>query len=185
MRNCSATMKANRDSTSDAAPCALQRTLLSRRLGPRRMSRVARRIGCFWLVATSTVMMSSSAIAEVCDKERPLWTPSDGPVGPLDTFLPLATSLSGIALAGFLIAAVSLGWRLAYALSAGIAISMILQTSTQWFDVGGLDPIRASAIREGCMYPPWLNLFLLVAVVLLSIWQFRRLARSGTSGSTD
>ena len=148
------------------------------------MSRIARRTGCFWLVAMSTVMTPSSAIAEVCDKERPLWTPRDGPVGPLDAFLPLATSLSGIALAGFFVAAVSFGWRLAYALSAGIAISMILQTSTQWFDVGGLDPIRASAIREGCMYPPWLNLSLLCALALWSIWQFRRLARSGASGST-
>ncbi len=130
-------------------------------------------------IVALTFLVCETARAEVCDKERPLRLPKDGPVGPLDALLPVATSPPAIALAGLLIAAMLSGWRLAYALSAGLAIAMMLQLARY-----GLDPIKASAAREGCMYPQWLNLSLLGAVAIWSIWRFRRLDKSKALSSS-
>lgn len=94
----------------------------------------------------------SVALAEVCDKVKPLWTPTDGPV----TFMQEAAGGSIVLVSvGLAVFAVH-RWRWpAHWMRIGIAVSFVAVFSLATFgmlsvEVFGQSDIWLSSVREGC-----------------------------------
>lgn len=115
------------------------------------MGPIRRRLG---LCATLT-LLPAQALAEVCDKERPLWSPADGPMSALDELFHLATTLPGLGIAGALTLALLSGTRLYWALTALFSAIIALSLWAMQNDPLGL---TQAAMAEGCVGPQTLTI---------------------------
>ncbi|MDQ2094036.1 hypothetical protein [Rhodalgimonas zhirmunskyi] len=96
------------------------------------------------------IFLPSTLMAEVCDKERPDWTPASGPATGLDEMLFLFTSLPGLGILGALILALLTRQKRYLAISAlfsGLIATALYVSSTQ------PDALTQQAIAEGCVGP--------------------------------
>ena len=115
------------------------------------------------------IVLGTPALAEVCDKVRPGWDPSDGPIGPVGEAIHLATSPPGLVLIALLAATFVLrNW----ALAGGTAIAALALVALIEMDWRGLidGSMVAYATAEGCKASP--TLFSAVAILLagLGLW---------------
>ena len=125
-------------------------------------------------VTAAAVAPAFPAFAEVCDKVRPAWAPSDGAVGQLGETLFLSTALVstpvGWALACLL--AASFCFRRAWIelLGAAAFLLVALAVAAEWWldDPTGINP---AALAEGCRAAPVLPVALLS---LLCLWMLGR-----------
>ena len=111
------------------------------------------------------------AFAEVCDKVRPEWSPTDGPVSALGEVKSLLLSPPGFffALPLALALAATLRprrWLLALCTGAALIVAGLL--------IGGDSEIMAFARAEGCVGPPGLTYALLAALPLPGLWRLMR-----------
>ncbi|MDU9002890.1 hypothetical protein [Sedimentitalea todarodis] len=113
------------------------------------------------LLATAT-----PALAEVCDKERPGWTPADGPATGLDEVVFHATSLPGLGILGALTLALLVGGRLYWTLSALFSGVIALAL---WTTHSAPDDITLAAIAEGCVGPKSLSIGFLAAIFVVAL----------------
>lgn len=123
-------------------------------------------------VAAAVALPASSALAEVCDKERPDWAPADGPVGQLGETIGILAGLlsSGPGIAILAVLLLPLLWRnrgLSLA-SAALAALMAFGLAAAWLE---RDPVYEAALAEGCRTAPILPIALLA---LLCLWMLRR-----------
>lgn len=112
--------------------------------------------------------LPSRALAEVCDKERPDW---DGtPPGMLDEAIGLFLSPAGLFLSGALLLA------LLFRHAMGTALVALLWSFFITALVTGMDdPLRAAAVREGCIASPTLFIAASTAICLAAVvYTFRR-----------
>lgn len=123
------------------------------------------------LIAAIT-LLPTSALAEVCDKERPDWVPSMGPATGVDELVFLFTSLPGLGIIGAVTLAVLSGQKRYFAISAVFAalIGAALMVPP--------DAITSAAIVEGCVGPrtaPILACSLIAAISTASfLWLWLR-----------
>lgn len=110
----------------------------------------------------------ATAVAEVCDKERPLWKPTYGPATAVEELITLATlppSLIAFAISAF---ALIMRLRLLCALSGLIWGGLFCISAMDYFGPI-LDDVRYFAIKEGCIGLPHLFIALAIAICALMI----------------
>ncbi len=92
-------------------------------------------------------LLPTSALAEVCDKERPDWSPALGPATGLDELVFLFTSLPGLGLLGALTLAALTAQKRYFAITALFAALIGTALSLP------PDDLTRTAITEGCVGP--------------------------------
>lgn len=98
------------------------------------------------LIATLALLAPMPAMAEVCDKLRPDWTPDDGPVGWLAETALIFTSPPGLVLLALFALAMWRGWRvpLVIVTMAAVALAFLLY-------VGNGAAMATTGRAEGCI----------------------------------
>lgn len=129
------------------------------------------------VVVLLCLIASTPAAAEVCDKERPAWTPQDGPVSQFDDLALFLFEPIGLIAIGLAVGALLL--RSAWFSSVAIVILMlmvVLNVGT-WHEA---DDVTRSAISEGCMTAPLLTTIALIAMAasIVTLTWVRPLDRS-------
>ena len=107
------------------------------------------------------LIASTPAVAEVCDKARPIWKPQDGPIGQFEDLALFLFEPVGLIAAGLTLVALLL--KNAWFSVAVIAVLMLLVA----VNVGmwrGADDITSAAIAEGCITTPILTTIALIAM---------------------
>ncbi len=108
-------------------------------------------------------LVPTKALADACDKERPLWNPATGPATALNELVYLATlpvSLTLLALA-----ALALAMRLRSLLIIAAVLWGGLSVIIVWDNFGPvLDDVRWLAMEEGCIGPSYLFIALAIAI---------------------
>jgi hypothetical protein len=102
------------------------------------------------------MVTATPAMAEVCDKSRPGWSPDHGPVTALGEALVFAATPAAL----LLLAGVGVGWylRQQLLLTAVVMASLVFAIPRIW----PVNPdLTAAARAEGCMGPPTLVIGLL------------------------
>ena len=113
------------------------------------------------------MLLPTTAFAEVCDKERPLW---DGtPTTAWSEAIILLTSPSQIILLAATMLAIWYGWRIACLILALIWVAFIPMMLTR-----DLDDMTWEASREGCIGSPILFMGLCSAISVLSFYAAMR-----------
>lgn len=117
------------------------------------------------------ILLPSTALAEVCDKERPHW---DGhPTSTYDELLAFIQSPAAWILFG--LAAVCLLLRSRWFALPCLFWGAILLANFLTPLPSGFNDIHMAAIKEGCIGNPVLSISLTVAICALAIWRlFRR-----------
>ena len=112
----------------------------------------------------------SRALAEVCDKVRPRWNPSDGPVTQLqDAYFTLSNPYA-LALIALPLVLLALGWRKTACVLGGLPILLAVLMGS---DARELDDVTVFAIQEGCIAAlPWVSVTLLAMVGALPLVLF-------------
>ena len=119
-----------------------------------------------WFALPSLVLSFPTLVwAEVCDKEVPSWSPSDGPVNQWDSLVNFFTHPLGLFLIFTLVVAFFLRERWLWVLTTSLYSLIALQTFASWRD---RDEIFNAAIEEGCRTHPFLILSVMLAVILFS-----------------
>lgn len=118
------------------------------------------RLALLWAPAA---LFPSAAVAEVCDKVRPLWSPSSGPASAWDELIALSSLPITLSLSALTILALLLRWRL---FAAATALLWAGLATIVAFDNFGpiLDDVRYFAIKEGCIGSPHLFIALAIAI---------------------
>ncbi|WP_269583514.1 hypothetical protein [Roseibium sp. Sym1] len=119
------------------------------------------------LGAASAALLVSAvpAVAEVCDKSRPAWNPSDGKVSQLDDVLLVFGSFPGVAFLILLAVSLLLRSRILCLLTSGFAAIWLLFLALEWL-VEEKNDVLAFAIMEGCVTTPY-AVSLLLAISIL------------------
>ncbi|MEM9850919.1 MAG: hypothetical protein AAF761_02865 [Pseudomonadota bacterium] len=119
------------------------------------------------LAVLVVLTLGTAARAEVCDKERPGWSLSDGPVGPWDDLTLWALSPVGLAL--ILLWVLALVWRGPWAtLLVGLALTTVSAAlMAVWYDQ---DAVTRAAQREGCLAAPWARVALMATASAALVW---------------
>lgn len=119
-----------------------------------------------WTGTASTVLclFPNAAFAEVCDKMRPGWAPSQGQVSQFDDVVFFfSTSPFMLTCAGLIVVSLLLRNRWMCFLSALVSLVFAAGRAGEWvFEWNGT--VHKGAIAEGCMAPP----YLLIAVFLFA-----------------
>jgi hypothetical protein len=117
-------------------------------------------MGSFRRQLIAYLLMTTPAMAEVCDKLRPGWSPADGPATMVTELVQfLIWGGGGVVLLGLIL---GLYLRKAIILNAIMLVTLIMAVPYIW----PLDPTtRQIAMTEGCVGQPTL-----VLVVLGLIW---------------
>lgn len=121
------------------------------------------------LIYAGLALYSTPLAAEVCDKERPTWSPPDGQMTMIGEVPAFFTSHSGIVILLATLLSLLFHFRvLSFVASALIALMILIIYSNHTF----LDPsgIREFAIKEGCIGPPHLLIAVLIAICCLNLW---------------
>lgn len=129
-----------------------------------------------WAIAI-TMIASTPAVAEVCDKVRPAWNPANGPVTQFEDLALFLTEPIGLIVLGLAVAAVFLRkiWLTVFVVTLLVAI-IALNIST-WVEA---DDVTNFAISEGCIAAPVLTTITLVAICVIisvSTWHNSRRRR--------
>lgn len=129
-----------------------------------------------WAIAI-TMIASTPAVAEVCDKVRPAWKPADGPVTQFGDLALFFFEPLGLIVLVFAIAAVLLRkiWFTVFVVTLLVAI-IALNIST-WVEA---DDVTNFAISEGCIAAPVLTTITLVAIcaiISVATWHSSRRRR--------
>jgi len=115
------------------------------------------------VLAAPLLLFPTATIAEVCDKERPLWSRSSGPASAWDELFALSSLPITLSLIALTILALFTQWRLISAISAllwaGLTLIIALDTYGPI-----LDDVRYFAIKEGCIGSPHLFIALAIAI---------------------
>lgn len=111
-------------------------------------------------------LLPTPALAEVCDKERPLWTPG-APATALDEMIALFSSPAALVLLALSVAVVL---RRSQWGALTLVVLWTLLSSALAFDLAP-DPtgIREMAVAEGCIGPPTLFLAAVTAICVAMI----------------
>lgn len=131
------------------------------------------------LILTVLFALPTAAIAEVCDKERPGWTRSDGPATGLDEFIHLATlplTLVMVALAVTAFMSRRPWFQILMALFWGMMA--LVQIGE---DAPVVNDVRWFAIQEGCIGPPHLFIGFAIAICAVMIIGALRPRKTGDS----
>ncbi len=126
----------------------------------------------------TTLTLSTDAIAEVCDKERPLW---DGKTATaFDEVIHLAASPIVWLIVAITVITALIGWRLLWAVTAllWLAVAAALLSEALLPNPSG---IRDLAIAEGCIGPPHLafaSTGLLALITFTQVFNRRRVQRA-------
>ncbi|WP_420335929.1 hypothetical protein [Roseibium sp.] len=111
-----------------------------------------------WTGTASTVLclFPNAAFAEVCDKIRPGWDISHGPVSQVDNVVFFfSASPATIVFVGLIVISLLLRNRWMCLISALVSIALATVLMLDWvFEWGG--KITESGIAEGCVVPPYL-----------------------------
>ncbi|CTQ52724.1 hypothetical protein LP7551_01244 [Roseibium album] len=124
---------------------------------------------------------NTSAIAEVCDKVRPEWSPSDGPLNQIGDFLLTFGSVPGITFIAFVAASLFLKNMWLCVLSAGLSAFAAFVVPYNWLVPSvSKGVVHISAIGEGCIIPPYLSTSLLVLICMICLFtaNFQRVRKS-------
>lgn len=110
------------------------------------------------------LLTTTPAMAEVCDKANPGWTPADGPVSGLGELIAFATTPAGL----LMLVAVGAGWyfRQQILLSAVMLAALVFAIPRIW--PVNLDLTNA-ARAEGCMGPPTLVIGFLALIWCIAV----------------
>ncbi len=124
--------------------------------------------------AVGLLFLASPTLAEVCDKERPDWSPADGPVTMLGETLGFLSSPIGLALMGMVLAAFLVN-KLWTSLVCGFVMAMLAVA----FLGEALQPIEIAlaARQEGCTASPLLTALILLVLAPLLVWRSWRTRR--------
>ena len=110
------------------------------------------------LIALPALMAPAPAMAEVCDKVRPLWSPGSPATG-FDELIGLMATPPSLAL--LVLSAIAVRFRHQWG-----ALAVVVAWSA-WVSVVALsapDPIRQAAIAEGCIGSPILFILCVAAI---------------------
>ncbi len=102
-------------------------------------------------LALLLAILPAPLLAEVCDKERPDWSRTQGPATGLDEMIFLFTSLPGLAILGALTLALLTRQKRYFAISA--LFSGLIATALWWEAETDPTGLRAQALAEGCVGP--------------------------------
>ncbi|WP_422039889.1 hypothetical protein [Roseibium sp.] len=116
------------------------------------------------------VLFPGAALAEVCDKMRPGWDPSQGQVSQLDDVLYFfGTSPFMLTYAGLIVASLLLRNRWLCFVSALVSIAFAALHAGDWmFEWSGT--VHKGAIAEGCMAPPYLLIGLFLSAFMACVF---------------
>ena len=103
------------------------------------------------------------AAAEVCDKARPSWNPTNGPISQLDDLVLFMWEPIGIAILGMVGVSLLIKKNWVTAICIGIVSLVISFMIAEWLWVD--HPVLKQAIKEGCMAPPLLTTFVLLMLI--------------------
>ena len=92
-------------------------------------------------------LLPTGAIAEVCDKERPDWNPSDGPVGPFEDVVLFVVTPFGLILLALAVASVLVRHTWLTALTTVIMTAVLALLWSEWREA---DEVKMASIAEGC-----------------------------------
>lgn len=118
----------------------------------------------FLLVSLFLLLSATPSFAEVCDKERPSWIPSDGPVSQFEHLISFLTTPSGVISIVLIIAALFFRnlWLSTFsALMLWMFAAGYLEIWFWW-----RDPVVLAAYREGCIGAPFLTTVLLISTAV-------------------
>lgn len=123
--------------------------------GPKEMQKGGR--GVWTLLALWLFLALPTPLwAEVCDKERPDWRPSAGPMSALDELLRFLTLPVGLLLLTLLVLAALLPRMWTVALLLGYAALLLILVALPLLDSEpGFAAIYSAARAEGCIGPKW------------------------------
>jgi hypothetical protein len=114
-------------------------------------------------------------VAEVCDKQRPNWLPSDGALNAMDELIMMIASPVGIAITAITFFAIILPNRWLRIVALGSSALMMLQQITPYL----LDEVHRGAIGEGCVGPPYLSIAASAAICMVMIRALRQRTAKG------
>lgn len=114
---------------------------------------------------------ASPAFAEVCDKERPRWNPSNGSINQFEELYFFFTSPFGIGLIFLIAVTLYVKKRWLSILCAALIILVAVLTATGWFWLG--DDIIHAAHQEGCRASPLVTIGVLALLSIL-LFQYGR-----------
>ncbi len=118
--------------------------------------------------------IASSAMAEVCDKERPFWDRTSGPASMFDELIALSLNPPSMVLLGLSIITFALKLRaLQWALAPLWLLAAVVAVANYYGPI--LDDVRWEAIGEGCIGSPLLFVGLAIAICATLIHGARRL----------
>ena len=114
-----------------------------------------------------TAFAPSQALAEVCDKARPNWSPADGPVTIwTDPLFPLTNPVT---LAILAIAAIALLTRRRGIAIAATLLNGLLTVAIATYFLPDPSGVQKIAFKEGCIAPPHLSLAITAAITILTL----------------
>jgi hypothetical protein len=116
------------------------------------------------ILTASFALLTLPARAEVCDKERPFWSPADGPAGMIDEFVTHATSPAGIVLGLLFLASLFIANTPLRILT--ILLAVLSAGALIWPDGTG---ITTQAIAEGCVGNALLSIAACTAIFLVTL----------------
>ncbi|MBT5414522.1 MAG: hypothetical protein HOK81_07990 [Rhodospirillaceae bacterium] len=107
------------------------------------------------------LLPAAPAAAEVCDKIRPSWSPTDGPIGAVGEAVYHSSTGFGLVAAVLLVMGLVARHRLVrFASSGGLAL-MATPLASEWWN---MHPIYREALAEGCLGPPYVSIAVLLAL---------------------
>ena len=115
------------------------------------------------------------AIAEVCDKERPAWSPQDGPVSPLGDLAVFFSDPLGLTVLAMAAACSLLRKTWFTVLVITFLITVVALLTITWLEDYH---IKSAAVSEGCLTSPVLTGLTLVALSVFLAFASRRAARA-------
>lgn len=121
--------------------------------------------GRVWLAALA--LLPSAALAEVCDKVRPLWDPATGPATAVDEALHLAST--PVAMILLLVTALALRLKHAWVGLAAVCGWSAYVGLTVFGNRSDPSGIHQSAVAEGCIGSPALFIGTVTAICIATI----------------
>lgn len=130
-------------------------------------------------IGLALAILPSAALAEICDKERPYWSPADGPATGLDELFHIATTLPGLGILGAFTLALLTGRKLYFGVAALFSGIVCLGL---WYE--SRSGLHALGRAEGCVGDLTLTIWVLATLTLIAFGSLSILwlRRSGQNG---
>ena len=117
----------------------------------------------------SLFLLPATAFAEVCDKERPFWNPTDGPATAWGELIGLSVMPVSLILFGLTVIALAIRKRLLFAATGVLWGLCAIYNAANYHGVT-MDDVRYYAIKEGCIGPP--DLFIALAIAICALMTY-------------